>query len=222
MDKSRQWLTVIFLSAVVLAGFGLTDDLRVRSTELKIVDGSEIKLDGKTIGAAPCEITMQMNLRHTLEAKSPAGIIRFFFLATKEGDNQAQTKNMPAWFLNPDVVRSEFPDYDTLAAATAISRMLQVAISKADVEATAKLAQGRANALSSSLKPDLRTMLDSARSRTLPERTRGQMDSISRATGGTTIVRSFSGTVTRTVLQYEIQKIGDTFRVYVLVGHRKG
>ena len=64
-------------------------------------------------------------------------------------------------------------------------------------------------------------MLDSSKSRYYPKLTRGQMDSLNDVNGGTMVVSSFVSTNEVTFLEYEIQKIGDQFLVYVMEGIKR-
>lgn len=213
---------LVFLCITTLSSAGALPggDIRLQSRDLKISEGSIISVDGKSVGTAPCEIVLTPNRLHKIVVKSTDGTVRTIYYDTRQIKKTQEAKKIPAWFLNPDLVRGEYPGYDTFATATATSKDMQIAVEKAEQDATTKLIQGKTSIFSSTTKPDSKQMLDSSVSKNFPRRTRGQMDSITSTSGGKYIITKASGTVSRTLLRSEIQKIGNSYRAYVLVGKR--
>ncbi len=211
---------ISILAIMLFTAFFGEGDIRLRSGDLRIADGSAISVDGKSVGTAPCEIVLTPNKRHKIEVTGRDGIVRTIYYDTRPVKKTQLSKIVPPWFLNPDLVRGEYPGYDVFATATATSRDMQIAVNKAEQDATVKLLKGNGNLYEASTKPVSKRMLDSSTSKNYPQRTRGQMDSMWSSSGGKYIVTDASGTLSRTLLRSEIQRIGDLFRAYVLVGKR--
>ncbi len=206
----------LFLFTIAYCG-----DIRLRSGDLGIAPGSAVIVDGKPAGTAPCEFSLTMNTRHKIETKAQDGTHQIIYFTSRKAGKSIQTKDVPDWFLDPDLLRPQYPAYDVFASATATSRRIDVGLSKAEEDATTRLIQGKTSVFGTPSNTYGKTLLDSTNSKQYPRLTRGQMDSMAARNGGTIIVTTTSGTVNRTVLQCEIQKFGEQYRVYVLVGKRR-
>ncbi len=196
-------------------------DIRIRTGDLKATVGSVVSVDGKVVGTAPCEFSLKTNVRHTIEVKQKDGETRTFSFIARDVPKSKVVEDIPDWFLNPDLLRSRYPEYATLAGGTAVSSTIEIAMSKAELDATTRLLQGKTSLFSGGKRSGEKEKLDSSSSQYYPKLTRGQMDSLAIATGGRTIVTTSAGTINRTTLQCEIQKVGTMFRVYILVGRKE-
>ena len=192
--------------------------LHVRSTDFNIASGREIRIDGKAIGIAPCEFTLKTNKRHKLELKAQNMVVETYYLNVKMLKNSELVDNIPAWFLNPAALQTNFPDYESLTPSTAASATIADAVVKAQSTVRRKLTS-TVNRYFTVKEQD--SKLDSSKSKYYPKLTRGQMDSLSDVNGGKIVAQSLADNGGLVFLEYEIQKIDNEFRVYVLAAKRK-
>ena len=195
--------------------------LRIQSSNLGIGGGNEIRIDGKTIGIATCEIALRTNARHKVELKAQNGAVQTYFLTVKTLKKSELVDNIPPWFLNPTLLQPDFPNYEGLTSITAISESIPVAINKAEAEGKAKLAKSVMNRSSALKEVDGKGKLGSSKSRYYPKLTRGKMDSLNDVNGGKMVAQSLSEASEVMLLEFEIQKIGNEYRVYVLAGREE-
>ena len=180
-----------------------------------------ITIDGKAVGIVPCEMKLKTKIHHKFELKSPDGTVKRYFLTARNLKTSEVVDNIPAWFLNPASRQSEFKDYETFTPATATAGTISDALSKAEADGRTKLTMGGIDHYSTFKQSDGKGKLDSSKSKYYPKLTRGQMDSLAAVNGGKIVTGSFSEADEAIFLEYEIQKIGDQYRVYVLAGQKK-
>jgi hypothetical protein len=211
----------LYVLALLALNISQAWQFRVLSTDFKIAAGSQIVVDGKPVGTAPCQITLKTNIRHKLKVENEGGNDRTFCVTWKEVKKSAVVNNIPSWFLNPALLQSDFRDYEALTPGTASSTNLAESIRKAELDVEAKLAGGGVDRYFTIRQSDSKGRLDSGSSSYYPKLTRGQMDSIANVNGGKIVARSLSETNKPDFLELEIQKTGSEYRVYVLAGKRK-
>jgi hypothetical protein len=211
-----------FLGCLILVGVGVTtSDIRIQSKDLKIDPGTGISVDGKVIGVAPCEFKLRTKIRHKVELKSRDGNVRTYFLTFRELKNSEKVGNIPAWFLDPASLKNDFKDYENLASSTVSAATIAEALSAAEAKLTSRASGIRENRYNTMVEPAGNRKLDSSKSKYYPKLTRGQMDSLNDVNGGTMVASSFASINDVTFLEFEIQKIGDQFLVYVLAGIKR-
>jgi hypothetical protein len=211
------------MSALILVVLNVSQagQFRLSSADLKITGGSQIVVDGKSVGTAPCQITLRTNARHKLEIKDEGGNTRTFFVIEKEVKKSDVVNSIPAWFFNPTLLQPDFRDYEALSPGTASSTSLAESVSKAELDAKTKSTGGSVNRYLTIRESDRRGRLDSSSASSYPKLTRGQMDSLADVNGGRIVARSLSETINPDFLEIEIQKVGREYRVYLLAGRRK-
>jgi hypothetical protein len=194
--------------------------LRLQSRDLGISNGSEIRIDGKVIGTAPCEFTLRTSARHKLELKAQNMAVETCFLTVKVLKKSELVDNIPAWFLNPTTLQPKFLHYESLTPATATSATISDAVVKAQSEVRRKLTS-TIDRYFTVREQDGKSKLDSSKSKYYPKLTRGQMDSLSDVNGGKIVAQSLANNGEPVFLEYEIQKVGNEYRVYVLAGEKR-
>ena len=217
--RHRSSIIYLILGVTLAHSLG-AGQFRLRSTDLDVPMGSKILVDGKDVGTAPCAIELTTDYRHRIEIKAQDGTTRLCFLTVREVKKSEEVADIPAWFLNPTLLQSDFPDYETLTPATGFSRTISDAIGKAESQRKSESANIRVDHYNTIREPGDKSKLDSTKSKYYPKLTRGQMDSLADVNGGMMVASSYSGSSEATVLEYEIQKSGDGYRAYILTGRR--
>lgn len=207
-----------FLLTFTLISLLHAGNLRIHSSELNIPNSTVISVDGKVVGTAPCDILFTTDVRHKIEVKSRDGNIRICYFTTKSLKESELVNNVPVWFFNPTMMKSDFTDCERLTPATASSAILAEAVSKAEADARRKLKTIEVNRYNTIRESNNRSRLDSSTSQYYPKLTRGQMDSLNDVNGGIMVKQSFGVTDKIEFLEYEIQKVDDKYQVYVLAG----
>jgi hypothetical protein len=221
MDAVRSPATALLIALMFFGAILPAGEFLIRSTDLRIKPGTGITIDGKFVGIAPCEMRLKTKIRHKFELKSPDRTVKIYFLTVRNLKTSEVVDNIPAWFLNPTSRQSEFKDYETFTPATAIAGSISDALSKAEADGRSKLAKGGVNHYFTVKESDGKGKLDSSKSKYYPRLTRGQMDSLAAVNGGKIVAGSFSEADEAIFLEYEIQRIGDQYRVYVLAGEKR-
>jgi hypothetical protein len=212
---------ILFL--FVFTSLGATapqDEMLMRSTDLGIEHGTTIEIDGKLVGTAPCAIALKTNIRHKFELKSPVGYLRSYFVTVRSLKKSGELNNIPAWFLDPTSLRSEFKGYANLTPTTAASATIADALSQAEAKIRRGVTGVSINRYNTVMAPAGKRMLDSSKSKYYPKLTRGQMDSLNDVNGGIMVKQSLGTSDRIEFLEYELQKVGDRYQVYVLAGSR--
>ena len=192
--------------------------LSLSSADLKVEDGARVYVDSKFLGTSPCKVLLSPDIRHIIEARSKGRPDHTFFVTWKSLKKSELFDNIPTWFLGAR--QSDYPQYRDLAVGTAQGLNLAQTIDQAATNANGKVSSVRTDRYNTVRGSGQRSRLDSISSRSYPQLTRGQMDSVSDVSGGKIVVRSFPEPGLRGLLEIEIQKVGDEYRVYVLSGGR--
>lgn len=217
--SSDRILTVTAIMSILIVGAIQARQVRIQSDDLRIPSGDKIVIDNRLIGTAPCAISLKTSVRHKCEIKTRDGNVRTVFLTTKELKKSQEVENIPAWFVNPTMLQTDFPAFTQFTTATAVATSLRGAVDRAGVEARRKIPKGMINRYTTIREGQGR--LDSTNSRTYPQLTRGQMDSLADVNGGLIVANSLSSNTEPTYLEYEIQKLEKDYRVYLLAGNKK-
>jgi hypothetical protein len=218
--KYRDLISFLVLMVISTSCKLQSGQMHVRSTDLNIASGREIRIDGKAIGTAPCEFTLKTSTRHKLELKAQNVAAKTYFLTVKMLKKSELVDNIPTWFLNPATLQPKFPDYESLTPATATAATIADAVVKAQSEVGRKLTS-TVDRYFTVREQDDRGKLDSSKSKYYPKLTRGQMDSLSDVNGGKIVARSLAENAEAVFLEFEIQKVGNEYRVYVLASDKK-
>ena len=184
-----------FLGFLILYGTNVpSSDIQIQSRDLRIDPGTEISVDGKIIGMAPCEFKLRTTIRHKVELKSRDAKIMAFFLTFRELKTSEKVGNIPNWFLDPTSMKDDFKEYGNLTSSTASAATIAEALSTVEAKVTSKSTGIRENRYNTMVEPAERRNLDSSKSKYFPKLTRGQMDSLNDDNGGTMVVSSFVST----------------------------
>jgi len=215
--------TILFFVLIGILSLAAIDsgELQFQSSDLHISKRAVIAVDGKRVGTAPCRLTLQENVRHKFVIWNLNGTVHTFYLTAKTITKSGLLDSIPAWFLDPTLLKKDFPNYDALIPATSSSETLDEAVNKAEMEATRKsktLSVDRYNTIRES--PPRSNMLDSSKSSYYPKLTRGQMDSLNDVNGGKMVLQSFHEESEPVFLEYEIQRVDNTYQVYILAGKK--
>ena len=211
------FLLIVLLSGAIVPGGSIV----IKSSDLNIEPGAEVRVDGILAGIAPCKIDFKTGTRHKCLTKSSDGTVIVFFLTSRELEKSQEADHFPAWFLDPPSLQSDFTDYVHLTPATAASATLSDAIGQAEARIRKRTMGVGINRYNTIKESAGNQMLDSSKSKYYPKLTRGQMDSLNDVNGGAMVASSLSRASDVTFLEYEIQKIGEGYRVYVLGGQER-
>ncbi len=211
---------ILSLVPLVLAAGLVTlhaQQFTVSSSDLDIPPGSKVIVDGTVRGTAPLSIAVKFNTRHKITTEVSGMKIRELYVTAKEVEKSKEVDRIPAWFVNPSLHQSDFSGYTSLIPATVFSSTIHLAVKGAEDAARSKMPGGMLNRYNTVRASQGR--LDSSSSSYYPNLTRGQMDSLNDVNGGRMVLESFPASAVE-FLEYEIQKMGEGYRVYVLAGRR--
>lgn len=224
MDSIPKTRGSLLFSVAVILAVGITlrgGTLRISSSDFHIPKGSVVTVDGKPMGTAPCSLELQTGVRHMMRIKSSRGEEFVFHVTTRTLKEGQLIDNVPSWFFNPAAKQSDFRTFAGFTTSTASSASLADAILKAESGARRKMTSVEVNQYNSVQESDSHSRLDSGTSKFYPNLTRGQMDSLNDVNGGMMVMQSFGTSERLEFLEYEIQKIGDKYQVYVLAGEAR-
>jgi hypothetical protein len=206
--------------AATTVGLGVlhAQELRVSSSDFDIQPGYKVIVNGKVTGTAPLFIALKLNARHKIATEVSDVRVREFFLTVRDVDKSKEVESIPAWFVNPTLHQSDFSGYTSLTPATSIAASIEAGVKEAQDVVRSKMSRGKVNRYWTIREDQVK--LDSSSSNYYVNLTRGQMDSLNDVNGGKMVLQSSPALSTVTFLEYEIQKIGEEYRVYVLAGRK--
>jgi hypothetical protein len=220
MNILKSSAILLFFVCTLLGATVPGGEMHLRSDDLKIEHGTKIEIDGTFVGIAPCEISLETKIRHKFELKSPVGNLRSYFVTVRGLKKSDEVNNIPAWFLDPTSLKSDFKEYGNLTPTTAASATIADAVNQAEAKIRRRVTGVSINRYNTVMEPSGKRMLDSSKSNYYPKLTRGQMDSLNDVNGGIMVKQSLGTSDRIEFLEYELQKVGDKYQVYVLAGSR--
>jgi hypothetical protein len=218
LDLRHFTVRLISVAAIFGIAFLHAQGISVSSSDLEIPAGYKIVVDGTIKGNAPITLTVKPQLRHKILTESGDVKAAEFYLTVRVVQKTKEIENIPSWFVNPTLHQSDFPGHTTLTPATAVASTLQSALREARSAARSKMMRGMVNRYNTVR--ESQGKMDSSSSNYYPRLTRGQMDSLNDVNGGKMVLQSSPASSTVGFLEYDIQKIGEAYRVYVLAGRK--
>ncbi len=217
---SKKRLAIILLAVLAIVGRGTlyAQEIHLSSSDIGISSGSRVVVDGTIKGTAPMTLAFRFDVRHKIVTETGGVRAKEFYLTMRVLQKSKEIENIPAWFVTPTLHQSDFSGYASLTPATAITSSIESAMMEVENAVRSKMSRRMMNRYNTVQAGQGK--LDSSSSSYYPNLTRGQMDSLADVNGGSMVVKSFPPVPTIEFLEYEIQKIGERYRVYVLAGSK--